>query len=129
MFASSLPSARYLNLGTFRKSGVRVETPVWFALSGDILYAFSNQEAGKVKRLRNSKRCTIAPCTLTGSLQGPWQETDAFLITDPDEIKTAHHALKQKYGWQMVLLDMGAWLGRRIERRSYIRIHAPQSSQ
>ena len=129
MSESTFENTPYLNLGTFRKSGVRVDTPVWFAMGSaadqSLLYVFSNQRAGKIKRLQNSSRCTIVPCTMTGRPTGSWQETEAFLVTDPAEIKAAHHALKQKYGWQMVLLDAGARIGGRIQQRRYIRVRQP----
>jgi PPOX class probable F420-dependent enzyme len=125
MTDQSLENARYLNLGTFRKSGVRVDTPVWFAEYNGALYVLSNNQAGKVKRLRNSGRCVIAPCTFIGTATGAWQETEAMLIHAEAEIAAAHAALKKKYGWQMLLLDGGARLGGRIQERSYIRIRQP----
>ena len=33
-----LKQQQYLNLETFRKSGVGVKTPVWFVQDGDTLY-------------------------------------------------------------------------------------------
>jgi uncharacterized protein len=126
MSASSFQTARYLNLGTFRNSGVRVDTPVWFTTGQNVFYVFSNQQAGKVKRLRNHSRCAIAPCTMLGEPTGAWQESEAFLVTDSEEIKSAHRALQKKYGWQMVLLDTGARLGGRIQQRTYIRIRQPE---
>lgn len=127
---TSFHNAPYLNLGTFRKTGLRVDTPVWFAIHHDALhgsafYVLSNNQAGKIKRLKNSSRCAVAPCTFIGTPTGAWQETEAFLVDDPDEIKAAHAALKKKYGWQMLLLDSGAWLGGRIKQRTYIRIRQP----
>lgn len=118
-------SAQYLSLGTFRKTGVRVDTPVWFAPDGDMLYVLSNNQAGKIKRIKNSSRCEIAPCTMLGSVTGSWQESTAELINDQDEISRAHTALKKKYGWQMTLLDSGAWMGGRIKQRAFIKIRKP----
>lgn len=121
----SFESAQYLNLGTFRKTGVRVDTPVWFASDGNMLYVLSNGQAGKIKRIRNSSRCEIAPCTMLGTLTGIWQASKAEIISDADEILHAHMALKKKYGWQMTLLDSGAWIGGRIKQRTFIKIRQP----
>lgn len=118
----SFDKAQYLNLGTFRKTGVRVDTPVWFAPDGDHFYVLSNNQAGKVKRLKNSSRCQIAPCTMLGKPTGEWHDSNAFLVENGDEIRLAHQALKRKYGWQMLMLDSGAWLGGRINQRTFIRI-------
>lgn len=126
MTEASFAQAQYLNLGTFRKSGVRVDTPVWFAADNGAFYVLSNNKAGKIKRLKNSGRCAIAPCTFIGKITAPWQDSDAVLVESAHEIAAAHAALKKKYGWQMLLLDGGARLGGRITERTYIRIRQPQ---
>lgn len=120
-----LAQAQYINFATFRKTGVRVDTPVWFADDGKFFYVLSNNQAGKVKRLRNSSRCQIAPCTLTGSVTGDRHDSHAFLVEDTSEEKHAHQTLKKKYGWQMLMLDSGAWIGGRIRQRTFIRINKP----
>lgn len=122
---TSIDNAQYLLLGTFRKNGNRVDTPVWFAPDGQSFYVVSNNQAGKVKRLRNGSRCLIAPCTMLGKPTGEWQETQAWLVQSADEELLAHQALKRKYGWQMRMLDTGAWLGGKIRERSFIRIDKP----
>ena len=121
----SFETAKYLTLGTFRKTGARVDTPVWFAEDGGGFYVLSNNQAGKVKRIRNSGNCQIAPCTMLGSPTGAWQDSTAFIIDDADEIQRAHKALKKKYGFQMLLLDGGARLGGKINQRSFIKIRKP----
>jgi PPOX class probable F420-dependent enzyme len=118
-------STRYLCLGTFRKSGVLVPTPVWFAPHQGCLYAFSAGDAGKVKRLRNSSRVRVAPCDWRGGLAGAWTDATASLVTDAAERKAAFGALRSKYGWQMWVVDVSAWLGRKIDRRAVIRIELP----
>ena len=123
----SLKDAQYISLGTFRKNGQCVATPVWFADDGNRLYVVTNNRSGKVKRLRNSSLCRIAPCTFSGTVTGNWQDTTASLLSSEEAIKTAHAALQKKYGLQMLLLDCGAMLGGRIKQRSYIQIDIPES--
>ena len=120
-----LDDARYLSLGTFRRNGVEVRTPVWFARDGDGLYVFSAPDAGKVKRLRVGSRARIAPCDVRGTVAGDWLEASAQLISDANETARAHRALQRKYGWQMLLLDVGARLSGRYARRQYLRIELP----
>ncbi len=122
----SLTEARYLNLATFRKSGVAVETPVWFAELGGRYHVFSAGNAGKVKRLRNSSRSRIAPCDMKGKVLGPWQEAESVLVGDTEEIRRAHDALRRKYGWQMALADLLSRLSGRLQTRAYIAI-SPKS--
>ena len=49
-------NAKYLNLETFRKTGVGVRTPVWFAQEADTFYVYTLPDAGKAKRIRNNPR-------------------------------------------------------------------------
>ncbi len=119
----SLNNAQYVSLRTFRRSGVPVDTPVWFARSSNNTYhVFSAANAGKVKRLRLSSRAQVAICDMRGGSLGEWQDCTAHLTEDPTEIAYALKALRQKYGWQMVLTDFMSRLSGRYHRRAYIRI-------
>ena len=44
----------YISLATFRKSGVAVYTPIWFAEENNKLYFMTNSKLGKCKRIRNN---------------------------------------------------------------------------
>ncbi len=112
----------YLNLATFRRSGAAVETPVWFAERNGRLYAFSAGDAGKVKRLRNDPRIRVAPCTVRGRVTGAWIEGRARIVADPALESAAYSALRQKYGWQMRLADLGSRLTGRIDQRAVLEL-------
>lgn len=122
--ASTLDDARYFNLATFRKSGVAVATPVWFAegTESGIYFVFSAGEAGKVKRLRNSNAARVAACDVRGTLLGSWQPAHAELVAEQTEVVAALAALHRKYGWQMWLTDCLARLSGRFSKRTYIRV-------
>ena len=62
---------KYISLGTFRKSGVKIATPVWFGEDGDKLYVMTLSDMGKTKRIRNNPQVTVAPCTIRGKVTGP----------------------------------------------------------
>ena len=126
MLPTELLNTPYLNLGTYRKSGVQVNTPVWFAHDGEQLFVLSAGEAGKIKRLRNSSRCRIAACNYSGKLTGPWHQSQAFLMAE-NEIPIAHRLFVKKYGWQMKIFDLFSRIGGRYHKRAYIRIcpHTP----
>jgi PPOX class probable F420-dependent enzyme len=62
---------RYISLAAFRKNGVAVYTPIWFAEYDDKLYFMTNSKLGKVKRIRNNPQVKIAPCTMRGKITGP----------------------------------------------------------
>lgn len=118
----TLDQAAYFSLATFRKTGVAVETPVWFAGDKQAYYVFSAGQAGKVKRLRNSPKSRVAVCNVIGKILGEWQDSEAFILTSDEEIRQAHNALIKKYGWQMRLTDLGSWLTGKKTKRAYIKV-------
>jgi PPOX class probable F420-dependent enzyme len=103
--------AKYLNLETFRKTGVGVRTPVWFVR--DVLhnaptitafYIYSEADAGKVKRIRNNPKVRVAPCTMRGDVRGAWIDGRARICED-DEAAYGQQLLTQKYGLLKILGD------------------------
>ncbi len=117
-----LGGARYLNLATFRKSGKEVRTPLWFAPMDGACYMFTAGDSGKVKRLRNSSRGRIAPCSTFGKPRGEWREARvSFLEPGCPEQQRAHQALRRRYGWQMKLLDLGSRLAGRFSARAWLK--------
>jgi PPOX class probable F420-dependent enzyme len=113
---------RYLSLATFRRNGAEVATPVWFAEAANRLYVFTAGDSGKMKRLRHSPRARVAPCDARGRVGGAWRDATARIIDDERLIRQARAALHAKYGWQLILLDLGARLTGRLPRRAYIEI-------
>lgn len=89
--------AQYVAFTTYRRDGTPVVTPVWAAAEGDSLFIFSNPNAGKVKRVRNSSRATVAPCTATGTITGAALPAEAFLLSD-DQMPKVWKLLVKKYG-------------------------------
>ena len=119
---AALDRERYISLATFRRSGIAVETPVWFAGHGERFYVFSEARAGKVKRLRNSDRARVASCDVRGRVRGPWHEARAQRVSDPGLVSSAYDALRVKYGWQMRLADFFSRLAGRIDARAILEI-------
>ena len=113
---------RYMSLGTFRRSGTEVATPVWFAADNGKLYVFTAGESGKVKRLLHSPRARVAPSDVRGRVLGPWRQATARILTERDPIEQARAALRAKYGWQMRLGDLLSRLTGRIRRRAWIEV-------
>ena len=99
-----------MNLETFRKNGTGVQTPVWVAPDGKELVIFTNGDSYKVKRLRRNPRVRIAECSVRGVLKGPWHDGIARLVEEESGKQSALVALREKYGWQMVLADWGGRL-------------------
>lgn len=119
---TELTTARYVSFTTFRKSGKAVSTPVWAADDQSSFYIFSESNAGKMKRLRNSGKSQLAPCTVLGKVTGPSFDCDAQILNDADDIKQAYDALQRKYGWQMSITNIASKLTGRYDQRALIRV-------
>ena len=113
----------YLSLRTYRRSGKAVDTPVWFAgETPERLYLFSASDAGKVKRIRNDGTSQIAPCDMRGGSVGTFEDCQASIVSDDNEITEAYDLLIRKYGWQMRLTNFFSRLSGRISNRTVIRL-------
>jgi len=97
-------NAKYLNLETFRKTGVGVRTPVWFAQEGSIFYVYTLPDAGKTKRIRNNPKVRVAPCDMRGNLRGAWVDARAR-ICESSEAAHGQELLRRKYGWMKIIGD------------------------
>jgi PPOX class probable F420-dependent enzyme len=119
-----LDNARYLSLGTQKRDGSYVSTPVWFAVdkTGSIYYVFSAKDAGKVKRLKNFSNANIAPCTVSGKTSVNAIPVTATLIGDDRETENAHQLLVKKYRWQMRILNLLSRLSGKYDQRQFIKI-------
>ena len=93
----------FLNLETFRKSGIGVKTPVWFVQEGDALYIWAFAKSGKVKRIRNNASVTIAPCKWRGEVTGKWTAAQASVDGSSAAVKHVEVLLRQKIGFGFTL--------------------------
>jgi PPOX class probable F420-dependent enzyme len=89
---------KYLNLETFRKSGINVRTPVWFVQEGTTIFVRTLANSGKVKRIRNNGQVNIAVCKMDGSLLGDWVQAKANEVVDENTDKKVDRLLDKKYG-------------------------------
>jgi PPOX class probable F420-dependent enzyme len=94
---AAISGQKYISLGTFRKNGVKVATPVWFGEDGDKLYVMTRSDMGKTKRIRNNgQQVTVASCTIRGKVTGP--EVAALArILQPQEQAHARQTVNRKY--------------------------------
>ena len=113
-------SEKYVSLATYRKDGRVVKTPVWVAGANNTYYVFSEEKAGKVKRIRNNGRMSMAACDVRGKVLGDWLEGTARIVTDDAEIEDMYLLFDQKYRWQMRTLNFFARLSGRYHKRAII---------
>jgi PPOX class probable F420-dependent enzyme len=87
---------RYLSLATFRKTGVAVYTPIWFAEDNGKLYFMTSSKLWKYKRIRNNPQVKIAPCTIRGKITGHEFSATARILP-PEEFAKVRQLVNAKY--------------------------------
>ncbi|HWQ05059.1 MAG TPA: PPOX class F420-dependent oxidoreductase [Longilinea sp.] len=112
----------YLNLETFRKSGIGVRTPVWFVEDGDTFFIRTDASSGKIKRIRNNRQVHIAPCKMDGALLGDWVEASARVIEGEEIDRKVDRLLGKKYGLMKTLFGLASTLQRRKNTIIEIRV-------
>ena len=93
---AELLGQNYVSLATFRKNGVAVYTPIWFAEEDGKLFFMTRSDSGKYKRIRNSPEVKVAPCTMRGTIIGPEFPARARILPAEDW-DHARGAIRAKY--------------------------------
>ncbi len=106
-----LGSEKYVLLTTFRRDGRAVPTPLWVVPDGAGLGFWTVAGSGKLKRIRNSGRVTVAPCDMRGNPTGDPIEATAR-IGDQADLARVGAGIKKKYG----VLGRLTMLGSRLRR-------------
>lgn len=114
----------FVSLTTFRRSGEPVATPVWIARDGDDLVVITPAESGKVKRVRNSGRVELRPCSRRGKVPDGALAVSAQASIDTGASATrATEAIKKKYGFEFrVVMFVELLIARRRKPRVILRI-------
>jgi PPOX class probable F420-dependent enzyme len=97
---ASLGTTRYAQLRTYRRDGSAVDTPIWFALDGDVL-VFRTKQGPKTRRIAANSRVELWPCDFRGRYRGgvPVVRGRATIV-DGSAAEAGNAALHQRYGWQ-----------------------------
>jgi uncharacterized protein len=93
---AAIRNQRYISLGTYRKNGAKIATPVWFGEDANKLYVMTRSDMGKTKRIRNNPQITVAACTIRGKVTGPEFAASARILP-PEEHGRAREAINRKY--------------------------------
>ncbi|MDT9692029.1 PPOX class F420-dependent oxidoreductase [Streptomyces sp. P9(2023)] len=113
MIPEELRRGRYVSLTTFRRNGTGVATPVWYAVEGDELYAWTRTDSWKVKRLRNDPRTVVAVCDVRGNVSEDAVRLEGVgRLLEGEELRRVRKLLSRKYSWQFWLVDWPAMVAR-----------------
>jgi PPOX class probable F420-dependent enzyme len=104
---AALDGQKYLSLETFRKNGVGVRTPIWFAADKEsaavVLYIYTIGETGKVKRIRNNPRVRVAPCDMRGNVTGEFEEARAEILSGDAAAHGVELLTRKYFPWKQLL--------------------------
>lgn len=90
-------NSKYVNLETYRKNGIAVQTPVWFIMKDKTFFVVTRSNTGKIKRLRNNASVRIIPCDFRGNIKGKWENGIVEFIA-PSEYPKILKLRDKKYG-------------------------------
>lgn len=105
-FATLVPH-EFAVLTTYRRSGAAMPTTIWFAHDGGAIYITTQATAGKLKRVRNDGRVTLAASDRIGALLGEEAIAGRAREATAEERPRAAAALAGKYGeqWTRIVGD------------------------
>ena len=112
----TLADSRYVRVTTYRADGTPVSTPTWVTAEGDKLYVYTQVTSGKVKRLRENERVTIAPSDWRGKPLGEDVPGVAKLL-DPAASDAAKRRLVAKYRGEYRFFQFFGDLGNKLRRK------------
>jgi PPOX class probable F420-dependent enzyme len=92
-----LAAGKYVLLTTFRRDGRAVGTPVWVVRDGAALGVWTARDSGKVKRIRNDGKVTVAACDARGNPRGGAVSGHASLL-DAAETERYRGLIRRKFG-------------------------------
>ena len=119
---TQITDAKYVSLVTFRRSGDRVPTAVWFTKFGDAANTYcviTETNAGKVKRIRQNPRIEIQVCDIKGKVKASATTYSgvARLVTGSEAI-AIRKAIAKRYGITYKIFSIYNLIGSVLKRRS-----------
>ena len=105
---------RYLSVTSFRRDGTGVATPVWFVSDGRRLFALTDLNSGKVRRIRHNPRVLVAPCRVSGKLRGEPVAALAEVLTSKADLDRVQQLLLKRYKISYRLVMLFYRVGRRL---------------
>ena len=116
----SLFPGRYLSLTSFKADGTGVVTPLWFVSDGERLFALTDLNSAKVRRMRHDPRVLVAPCRASGKLRGEPLPARAEVLTESADLERVHKLLTERYRISYRAVMLMYRLGRRLRGRSSV---------
>ncbi len=98
---------KYMSFTTYKKDGTPKPGPVWPVDAGEGRVGFiTASESWKVKRLRNDYRGEVQPSDARGRVkEGTSPRSGTAEVLEGAEFDTIHAKVREKYGFQLTLIN------------------------
>ena len=115
---------KYISLVTFRMSGERVPTAVWFAKFSDIANTYgviTETNAGKVKRIRNNAKIEVQVCDIKGNVTARAKTYSGIAhLVIGDQAVAVRKAIAKRYGITYRMFAIYNATGSLLKRRNVL---------
>lgn len=97
---------RYLSVTSFKRDGTGIATPVWAVSDGERLFAFTDLNSAKVKRIRRNPHVEVASCWVNGKLRHKPIPAHAEVMTNTSDLERVRELLLARYkiSYRVVML-------------------------
>ncbi len=111
---------RYLSITSFKRDGTGVATPVWFVSDGSRLFAFTDLQSAKIRRIHRNPRVLVASCRVDGKLRREPVTAGAEVLTAPAELERVQKLLLARYKISYRIVMLFYRLGRRLRGKQSV---------
>src|SRR4051794_36228577 len=105
---------RFLSVTSFKRDGTGVATPVWFVSDGTRLFALTDLDSAKVRRIRRDPHVLVASCRPDGKLRDEPLAATAEVLTATPELERVQRLLLERYKISYRAVMLFYRLGRRV---------------
>jgi PPOX class probable F420-dependent enzyme len=118
-----------MNVRSFRKDGLPIDTPVWVVVIDGGVAFFTDDRSFKFKRLRRNPRIEVAPSDVWGKVSAPWQPAVCRVIEDPARKQRIFDLIAKKYGIHWTMSTLGKRLLRQLHHRVVFEVALDEAAQ
>jgi PPOX class probable F420-dependent enzyme len=111
---------RYLSITSFKRDGTGVATPVWFVSDGARLFAFTDLQSLKIRRIRRNPHVLVASCRVNGKLRREPVAARAEVLTATAELQRVQKLLLARYKVSYRVVMLFYRLGRRLRGKQSV---------
>ena len=116
----SLLPGRYLSVTSFKRDGTGIATPVWAVSDGKRLFAFTDLNSAKIKRVRHDPHVEIASCWVTGKLRREPVAARAEVLTAGADLERVRKLLLARYKISYRVVMLFYRLARRLQGKQSV---------